>query len=195
MNMEIRMLREDELDNAAGLSRFVFDNCLRNRMEYPQTITFIEEYLESVHLKNLVQQQRLIIYGAFEQMQLVGVAGLQPDGMITMLYVLPQFWNRGIGSQLLVNMRRVAREQYALERVLLNATPAWTTGYFIKHGFAYLNGKTDMRAPFVPLVASTNPTLFASRRRIPKRYIVGAVAFCLLLATISTCLFMGWYLK
>ena len=43
--MEIRLLKEEELQNAAGLSRFVFDNCLRHRMEYPQTITFVEEYL------------------------------------------------------------------------------------------------------------------------------------------------------
>lgn len=193
--MEIRVLREEELDNAAGLSRFVFDNCLRARMEYPQTISFVEEYLESVHLKSLVEQQKLVIYGAFEQMQLVGVAGLQTDGMLTMLYVLPQFWNRGIGSQLLATMRRVAKEQYALEKVVLNATPAWTANYFIKHGFVYLNGKADMRAPFVALAASTGASMFTSKRRIPKKYIVLAVIGCFLLITISTCIFMSGYLK
>ena len=193
--MEIRVLREDEIDNAAGLSRFVFDNCLRNRMEYSQTITFIEEYLESSHLKALTEQQSIILYGAFEQMQLVGVAGLQMDGMLTMLYVLPQFWNRGIGGCLVSTLRRVAKEQYGMEKVLLNATPAWTAGYFIKQGFVYLNGKADMRAPFVTLVARSRESVFTSRRRIPKKYIVLAAIGCVLLATISTCIFMGWYLK
>ena len=49
--MEIRVLREEELIHASGLSRFVFDACLRNRMEFLQTIPFVEEYISEANLK------------------------------------------------------------------------------------------------------------------------------------------------
>ena len=193
--MEIRLLKEEELQNAAGLSRFVFDNCLRHRMEYPQTITFVEEYLQYSNLVQLIQAQKLVLWGAYEQERLVGVSGLQADGMITMLYVLPQFWNRGIGGKLLSGMRTYAKEQYGMEKVLLNATPAWTAGYFVKQGFTYMHGRPNMRAPFVSLYASTSGNSVITKRRIPKKYIALAVIGCFLLATIATCVFMNWYLR
>ena len=124
--MEIRILQIEELSIAAGVSLFVFDTCLRNRMEFTQTISFVEDYLKVDHLVNLCQENKLIVWGVFEQEQMIAVSGLQSDGMITMLYVLPQFANKGIGSSLLSTMRIYARERYGLEKVLLNATPSWT---------------------------------------------------------------------
>ena len=44
--MEIRILQDEEIKVASGLSRYVFDNCLRYRMEYPQTISFVEDYIK-----------------------------------------------------------------------------------------------------------------------------------------------------
>ena len=96
--MEIHVLQEEELKAAAGLSRYVFDHALRDRMEFEQTIAFVEEYLKEENLRSLYQQATLQLWGAFEEEMLVGVGGLQSDGMITMLYVLPQFSNKGIGS-------------------------------------------------------------------------------------------------
>lgn len=193
--METRILQEEELGNAAGLSRFVFDSCLRNRMEYPQTVSFVEEYLQLNNLEQLVQSGKVILWGTFVQEQLVGVAGLQSDGMITMLYVLPQFWNRGIGGELLSTMRTYAKEQYGMEKVLLNATPAWTAGYFLKQGFDYMGGSLNMRAPFVSMQAWSSGISLITKRRIPKKYIILAIVGCFLLATIATVLFMNWYLK
>ena len=43
--MNIRILEEMELGQASGLSRYVFDTRLRNRMEFTQTIPFIENYI------------------------------------------------------------------------------------------------------------------------------------------------------
>lgn len=193
--METRILQEEELGNAAGLSRFVFDSCLRNRMEYPQTVSFVEEYLQLNNLEQLVQSGKVILWGTFVQEQLVGVAGLQSDGMITMLYVLPQFWNRGIGGELLSTMRTYAKEQYGMEKVLLNATPAWTAGYFLKKGFEYISKSNNMRAPFVSMQAWSGDISLMTKRRIPKKYIVLAIVGCFLLATIATVVFMNWYLK
>lgn len=192
--MEIRILRIEELGIAAGLSRFVFDTCLRNRMEFIQTISFIEDYLQQNHLQNLYEENKLIVWGAFEQEQMVGVCGLQSDGMITMLYVLPQFANKGIGSSLLNTMRVYARDIYGLEKVLLNATPSWTAFYFVKQGFSYMYPNQNMRVPFVPLYARSKDISISVRRRIPKKYILLSVFGCIALATLAAWGFMMWYL-
>ena len=104
--MEIRILKEEELANAAGLSRYVFDICLRNRIEFPQTIVFVEEYMSTEHLRQLYREEKLTLWGAFSEDQLVAVSGLQSDGMITMLYVLPQFHHKGIGQNGKENKQR-----------------------------------------------------------------------------------------
>ena len=192
--MEIRMLQIEELKNAAGLSRFVFDTCLRNRMEFTQTISFVEDYLQIDHLQKLCDENKLILWGAFEETQMIGVCGLQSDGMITMLYILPQFANRGIGSSLLTTMRIYARDIYGLEKVLLNATPSWTAFYFVKQGFSYLYPNQNMRVPFVPMYALAKDISISIKRRIPKRYIALAIFGCIALATVSAWGFMMWYL-
>ena len=74
--MEIRILQMEELGTAAGISLFVFDTCLRNRMEFTQTISFVEDYLKVNHLTELCQENKLIVWGAFEQEQMVGVSAL-----------------------------------------------------------------------------------------------------------------------
>lgn len=192
--MEIRILQKEELGNAAGLCRFVFDNTLRNRILFPQTISFVESYLQIEHIEQLYQEQKLKVWGAFEEEQLLAVSGLQSDALVTMLYVLPQFANRGIGSALLRTMRIYAKEYDGMEKILLNAMPAWTALYFEKQGFSYLQPKPDMRAPFVPMYAWTNESLSPMKRHIPKRYILLAAVGCVLLATAATWLFMMWYL-
>ena len=193
--MEIRILQEEEFKEAAGLSRYVFDHALRQRMEFTQTVAFVEDYLTADNLLRLTQEGKLNVWGAFEEMQLVGVSALQSDGMITMLYVLPQFWNKGIGSRLLNTMRVYAKNVHGMERVLLNATPAWTAFYFVKQGFSYLQPGQNMRVPFVPMYALTGDDAVLLKRRIPKRYIVMAVCFCILFATVATWIFMKWYLS
>ncbi len=192
--MEIRIIRDEELENVAGLSRLVFDKCLRNRMEFTQTIPFVENYLQVENLKNLCQEEKLVIWGAFEQGQMVGVSGLESDGMITMLYVLPHLFNKGIGRQLLEKMRVYAKEAYGLEKVLVNATPAWTAFYFVKQGFSYLQPNQNMRVPFVSLYALSKQIGLITNRRIPKRYMILALIGCILFATVAASLFMISYL-
>lgn len=46
--MEVRLLRKEERTLATGLSYFVFDNYLRKRMAFAQTISFVEQYAKEV---------------------------------------------------------------------------------------------------------------------------------------------------
>ena len=192
--MEIRMLQKEEIKIASGLSRYVFDYCLRNRMEYPQTIAYVEEYIAEYHLESVYDACELILWGVFEGNQMVGVSGMQSDGLITMLYVLPQCQNRGYGSKLLKTMRQYAKESCNFSKVTVNANPAWTSFYFAKMGFTYVNPDQDIKAPFVPMYAMSNYMEGFEKRPVSKRVIAFTVAGCILFATVAGCLYMISYL-
>lgn len=193
--MEIRVLQAEDLANASGLSRYVFDVSLRNRMEFEQSIPFVENYISEENMKRLYQEGKLMLWGAFDQTQLIAVGGLQSDGMITMLYVLPQCWGRKIGSQLLITMRQYAKEVMGLGSVSVNATPAWTSFYFSKHGFSFVNPNQNIRQPFVTLSASSEQVDFFKKEKITASTIACAVIGAVGFATIASILFMICYLQ
>lgn len=192
--MEIRLLQEKEIANASGLSRFVFDNCLRNRMSFAQTIQFVEEYITEANLRKRVQEEKLLLWGVFEQEQLVGVGGIQSDGLLTMLYVLPQFWGRKYGTKLLFAIREYVRDVMHMERITVNATPAWTASYFVKQGFTYNEKKPNLYKPFVSLYALSEKTTLYRREPITGKTIALAIAACVGVATLIGSLFMFFYL-
>ena len=193
-NMEIRILKEEELAQAAGLSRYVFDTCLRNQMEFTQTIPFVENYITEMNLKTMFQEKQLIVWGAFAEEQLVGVAGLQTDGMITLLYVLPQYMARGCGMHLLTEMREYAQIVLHLDKVIVNATPAWTAAYFKKNGFDLMNPNQNMHVPFVSMQASSKQIQFQKKEKISGRMIAWAIVACVGFATVVGSWFMASYL-
>lgn len=188
------MLREEELIHASGLSRYVFDTNLRNRIEFTQTIPFVENYISESNLSEMCRENKLVVWGAFEQEQLVGVAGLQTDGLITLLYVLPQYRGRRCGMHLLSVMREYAHAVLQLDKVIVNATPAWTAIYFKKYGFTLVNPKQDMHVPFVPMIALSEKRTLQKKEKISGKTIVGAVFACLGFATIASVWFMISYL-
>lgn len=193
-NMEIQILKEEELTHAAGLSRYVFDTCLRDHMEFTQTIPFVENYITEANLRTMYRENQLIVWGAFEQGQLVGVAGMQTDGMITLLYVLPQYAGRTCGKNLLTVMRGYAQTVLHLDKVLVNATPAWTAVYFNKNGFTLMNPNQDMHVPFISMQACFNETQFQKKEKISGKTIVLAILACVGFSTLVGALFMASYL-
>ena len=192
--MEIRILRIEEMKNATGLSRYVFDTCLRNRMEYSQTIAFVEEYLTEENFTKLFLERKLILWGLFEGEQMVGVSGMQSDGLITVLYILPQCQNRGYGSEMLKVMQAYAKDICRFKKVTLNATPAWTSFFFGNKGFSNLNTNQDLKAPFVPMYIYLEGVGSYKKRKISKKWIVLAIFGSMLFATIVGSVFMIWYL-
>ena len=191
--MEIRFLKEEEIKHAGELSRFVFDTCLRPRMEFPQTITFVEEYLAEDNLRAMTSEGKLYLWGVFFNAKLVAVGGMQSDGLITMLYVIPQCFKRKCGATLLETMRIYAIDVLGLPQVSVNATPAWTSYYFSKQGFRKTTPASNAQAPFVSMCASSDSVRFFRKRHVSWKVIVGAMVACVLFATVLTCGFMIWY--
>ncbi|MBR2045150.1 MAG: GNAT family N-acetyltransferase [Agathobacter sp.] len=192
--MIIRMLKEEELIPAAGLSRYVFDACLRNRMEFTQSIPFIENYISETNIRSMSNENKLVVWGVFEEEQLVAVGGMQTDGMITLLYVLPQYFGRGCGMNLLQVMRGYANDVLHLPRVLVNATPAWTSVYFKKQGFEPIHTASAVGVPFVSMQAMTEKVKVQKKERISGLTILLAILACVGFATIASVIFMLSYL-
>ena len=192
--MEIRFLQEEELVNAAGLSRYVFDNCLKPKMNFPQTISFVESYLSESNLKAKVAEEGLLIWGVFESGQLLGVSAMQTDGLITMLYVLPQCFRRKYGAKLVETMRTYANDVLGLSQVTVNANPAFTSTYFEKQGFERIVPKQGIPVPFVSMYATSESLQFRKKKRVPVWVYLVAAGGCLLLATLLSCGYLVWYL-
>lgn len=192
--MIIRILKEEEMVHASGLSRYVFDTTLRNRMEFTQSIPFIEKYISESNLQCMTNESKLIVWGAFEGEQLVGVGGLQTDGMITLLYVLPQYANRACGKNLLEVMTGYAKDVLGLSKLVVNATPAWTCVYFKKQGFVPMNTNTPVGIPYMPMQMSIGQTVIQKKEKITGKTILLAILSCIGFATITGVLFMLSYL-
>ena len=121
--MEIKLLTTEQLPEAAGLARGVFDYCLRNSINNPKMVQAFEQYSHQDYLKHMMEENYLVMWGAYEQGTIVGMSAMQTEGHITMLYVHPMYQRRGIGKKLLEEMRKYAKSAYNLSMVTVIAIP------------------------------------------------------------------------
>ena len=89
--MEIKILTIEEMPQAVALASGVFHYCYGNQIKDQQTLDFFSSYVNQENIGQMMQQGRLVLWGGFEQNQLVAMSGMQREGHITMLYVLPLF--------------------------------------------------------------------------------------------------------
>ena len=184
--MEAKILTMEEMPEAVQVARGVFQYCLQRTVQDSRYITFFEQYANPENVGNLMQQGRLTLWGIYEQGHLIAMSGMQSEGHITMLYVLPIFQRRGYGSQLLETMRTYARVRYGLENVTVNAMPAWTAAYFQRKKFSPVNPAQLNGAPFVSLQAKSIRQVSYEKKTIPAGWILG-----LSLGTLGLCFFIA----
>lgn len=170
--MEIRILQKHEIPQALQIARGVFDYCLGNSIPNPQMAAGFMDYTKQESIFRMVEDKVLVIWGAFEQGQMIGMSGMQREGHITMLYVLPVFQRRGCGNELLLAMRKYARNQYHLANVTLNAMPAWTASYFAKRKFTQI-GMMPGICPYVSMQAKTIEEVSYEKKPVSTRWILG----------------------
>lgn len=137
--MEIKLLTTEQLSEAAGLARGVFDYCLRNSINNPKMVQAFEQYSHQDYLRHMMEENYLVMWGAYDQGTIVGMSAMQTEGHITMLYVHPMYQRRGIGKKLLEEMRKYAKSVYNLSIVTVNAMPVWTENYFARRKFSRMN--------------------------------------------------------
>lgn len=186
--MKAQILTADELPEAVRLAQGVFNYCLRGREKFPQNIHYFEEYVEEENIRACVEAGQLVLWGIREQGHLIAVSGLQRDGHITMIYVLPDFQRRGYGSELLHEMRCYAKDRLELATVSINAIPVWTAQYFFEKGFWLTERERLQVMSFVPMRARTIHELRFARKPIPAGWLLGTtlggLSLCMLVAVI-----------
>lgn len=192
--MEIKLLTMDEMPQALQIACGVFDYCLRNSIPDPENIAGFEAYANEENVRSLMEQGRLLLWGAYEMGQMVAMSGMQSEGHITMLYVLPVYQRHGYGKELLLSMRRYAGSRYGLKVVTVTAMPAWTASYFRRRRFTAMDPAQMTMAPYVYMQAKSIHEIRYETKRIPAPAVLGTalggVGVCLVVAF----LFMAAYL-
>ena len=54
--MEIKILTDEQLPEAIGLARGVFDYCLRNTIPNPKMVQAFEQYIHQDYLKHMINE-------------------------------------------------------------------------------------------------------------------------------------------
>lgn len=191
--MEIKLLTLNEMPQAVQLARGVFDYCLRKSVQYPESITAFESYVNETHVRTLMEEGRLMLWGAFEQGYLVAMSGMQSEGHITMLYVLPVYQRRGYGKQLLLAMRTYAWDRYELGTVTLTALPAWTASYFQHRRFTAIQPMQMNAAPFVYMQAKSIRQVRYEKKPVSVGALLGTVLGGVGVCLVAAVLFMATY--
>ena len=76
--MEIKILTDEQLPEAIGLARGVFDYCLRNTIPNPKMVQAFEQYIHQDYLKHMINEGYLVMWGAYEQNTIAGDADRRP---------------------------------------------------------------------------------------------------------------------
>jgi GNAT superfamily N-acetyltransferase len=102
-----------------------------------------EPYMPLEELRK--EMSEMIFFGYEEKGRLLGVVGHQPVKDVTLMrhiYVLPQHQRRGIGSELLSHLMRIATSSQILVGTWEAA--AWAIRFYEKHGFTLLPNKDEL---------------------------------------------------
>lgn len=190
--MEIRILKDNEIPQALSLARGVFDFCVSGNIENPQLINGFMEYACENNISRLLAEDKITLWGAFEQGQMAGISSMQREGHITMLYVFPAYQRRGVGKQLLHAMRAFAGSAYGHSYVTVNAMPVYTAAYFQKQGFAQI-GQVPAGCPYVSMHAKTIEEVSYEKKELSTGWLIGASIGGLLICTAVAVAFMISY--
>lgn len=189
--MEARILTMEQIPEALSIARGVFDCCLRAQISDLEMVHIFLQYTEEQNIKKMVEEQKLTLWGMFEQQQMVAMSGMQSEGHITMLYVLPVFQRRGYGKQLLAEMRRYAADVQQLSTVTLSAMPAWTADYFKKRKFQPL--AVAQPCSFVPMQADAITNMTYEKKPLSTAAVIGtSVGGLVICAAIAVGFMICW---
>lgn len=192
--MEYRILKEQEIDGAVWVARYVYTKCIEPYWPQPEMHRSFREYVDAAHLTQMVTNQQLIMWGAFDGTAICGVGAMQPEGHITMLYVLPQYQRRRIGRSLLGIMRKFAFVRYKHAKVTLSAVPSWTSAYFAKSGFAPMKLPQPVSPLIVPMEAKTDRSMEYKARPLSEKPIAITAAVFLGAILLMSVIFLLCYL-
>ncbi len=191
--MEVKLLTEQEISKAVYVARGVFDYQIRRNVMDESLTQAFDEYVNEEALRNLYLEGRLLLWGIYADGQLCAVSGMQKEGHITMLYVLPFYQRRKMGIALLKEMKHYAASKLELRRLTVNALPAWSAGFFQRGGFRQMDPRQGGMSRFVSLEAKISKEVEYPVKPISEKALVGLVSGFLVLVFLSVVLFFLIY--
>lgn len=187
--MEIKILTTEQVPEAAGLARGVFDYCLRNTVSELQMVHAFEQYIRQEYLSSMISEGYLVMWGVYEQDNMIGVSAMQTEGHITMLYIHPMYQRRGIGKKLLLEMRKYAKNTYNHSRVTVNAMPSWTATYFAHRKFRRMDVLPVPNNAYVSMEAPSIQEISYDKKPLSTGIVLGtaftALGICILIVVLS----------
>jgi len=143
--MEIRILRGHEVSNAIQLIQKVFFNDIASTYSKEGVDTFLETF-KNENILSLMQQQHLIMIGAFDQ-DLIGVIGIKDLNHIHSLFVDKDYQCQHIGSLLLDYAKKLMYGKisvHASKQALL---------FYEKQGFQAIDDEVcESGIKFIPMI-------------------------------------------
>ena len=143
--MEIRILRGHEVSNAIQLIQKVFFNDIASTYSKEGVDTFLETF-KNENILSLMQQQHLIMIGAFDQ-DLIGVIGIKDLNHIHSLFVDKDYQRQHIGSLLLDYAKKLMYGKisvHASKQALL---------FYEKQGFQAIDDEVcESGIKFIPMI-------------------------------------------
>lgn len=182
--MSIRILSGQEVALAADLAQVVYRNAIEPFFNQPQMNRAFEEYADRNTLMERAEAGQVVVWGAFMGNHLYAMGAMQPEGHITMLYVLQQFQKRGTGRALLDEMKKYAFNTYNHTSVTLNAMPSWTADYFRRREFSEITAGQNITSPFISMKSKIKSAPDYEARPVNMNVVLGISIGTLVLVTL-----------
>lgn len=136
------MIRRCNQEDEAEIFKIINESAKAYKDVIPED-RYHEPYMPLEELRK--EMSEMIFFGYEEKGRLLGVVGHQPVKDVTLMrhiYVLPQHQRRGIGSELLSHLMRIATSSQILVGTWEAA--AWAIRFYEKHGFRLLPNKDEL---------------------------------------------------
>lgn len=120
--MEIREIRQEELDGALALIWDVFEQFVAKDYSKQGCETFYNSFICNADFKKKLQTGAEVMYGAYVDGRLAGVVSVSKHNMVSCLFVRSDYHRRGIGALLLHTVIEVLKNR-DVHVLRLNASP------------------------------------------------------------------------
>lgn len=121
-NFIVRMLREDEIDEALRLVKVVFDEF--EATDYSsEGIGEFNRFIEYDSIIRDVRRKFLKFFGSFDNKNLVGVLAVRENRHISLLFVNKKYHRRGVAKGLVNEVIKYCiKENMSLENITVNSS-------------------------------------------------------------------------
>ena len=183
--LEIRRLKEEELESALSLVLGVFER----EIKPSYTEEGVQEFLKFINydfMRGAYTRGEIIFWGAFTD-ELIGTVAVRPDGHICLFFVKNEYQGLGIGKALFQMMYNYCVEELHVKKITVNAAPQSVAKY-IHMGMRQIGNMEERNGiRSVPMEMYASPTLvkpvqFQEKKDRNKFWIILTILLALLLA-------------